>query len=424
MDKRADTRGTRGRIRQRARGLLAMALAGALVVVGAAPARAEVLTFDRAVKLARERAVEVVEASGSLRAAGGELIGAKRMPLGNPYLEVQFDRGTQQKELQALGFLYFPLEIFGQRGARIDEAERLITWRKLSLHGAQVAATGQVVQSWGDATTALAELEQARSGESTAAREAEYYRQRLEAADTTVYERSLAEAELARWHQIRVEAELSLIRARAELSQLVGLRTVEPPPDAGAFPPSLRGAWDEAHVASVLAKSPMLQQLQGRRSYFAASAERYRAERAIPLSFELIGGKGATDEARYGAGFVVGFPTFQRYQGEIAKAEAERATAGALADRYRAVLEGKIRAAHSIYTAARKTVDEIDRTAIPAMERAVAAAAEAQKLGKVELYRVLVMRRDLATSRTRRLDLMRVMWRAYGELILWTGEDP
>lgn len=424
MEKRTDRKATRGRGRPAARRLLASVATLALVAASALPARAEVLTFDRAIKLARERAVEVVEATGSLRAAGGELLGAKRLPFGNPYLEVQFDRGTQHKELQALGFFYFPLEIFGQRGARIDEAERLVAWRKLSLHGAQVAATGQVVQAWGEATIALAELEQARSGESTAAREADYYRQRLEAADTTVYERSLAEAELARWHQIRVETELSLTRARAELAQLVGLRSVEPPPQGGTFPPGLRGAWDEAHLASVLSKSPVLQQLQGRRSYFAASAERYRAERAIPLSFELIGGKGASDEARYGAGFVVGFPTFQRYQGEIAKAEAERASAGAVAERYRAVLEGKIRAAHSIYSAARKTVDEIDRTAIPAMERAVEAAAEAQKLGKVELYRVLVMRRDLATARTRRLELMRVMWRAYGELILWTGEDP
>ena len=61
---------------------------------------------------------------------------------------------------------------------------------------------------------------------------------------------------------------------------------------------------------------------------------------------------------------------------------------------------------------------------MPALERAVSASMEAFKLGKIELTRVLLARRDLALARARRLDMIEAGWRAYADLTVLSGDLP
>ncbi|MBX3208886.1 MAG: TolC family protein [Labilithrix sp.] len=404
-------------------------VAGALTLVAPA-ARAEFPTLEVAIQRARAQAVVVADAEGELGAARGQLAGARASALGNPYTDVQVDRPFSNHdragtEVQALTFTYFPVDIAGQRGKRIDEAERLIEWRKTGLVDARAIATADVVAAYGEFVVSSSRVAEAQSGETTAREEAKYFQGRFEAKDTTLYEKSIAEAEVARWVQSRAEAELRVANARARFGQLTGIPDPDKPPaNAAIVPPPLRAAWDEAHVARVIDRAPIVSRLAAERTYWDASIERYEREKIPTVSFEVLAGRGSQGEARFGGGAVITLPVTRRFQGEIARAEAGRTSAARRIELYRGVVNARLRAARDAIQAVTRALDELDKNGLPALERAVAASVEGFRAGKIDLTRAMLARRDLAIARARRLDLLEASWRAYADLVTFTGDLP
>jgi len=420
-------------VRARSVRVCASALAALALLFPVRSARAEFPTLDRAVQLARERSIVVAEAVGELGVANAQLRGASVSSFANPYTEVQIDRpinrgieGTGEQSLQAMTFNYFPIDIAGQRGKRIEEAERLIDWRKLGIVNARAQATGDVVAAYGEMVINASRVNETKSGEETAREEAKYFQGRFDAKDTTLYEKSLAEAEVARWVQSRAEAELRLTGARARFGQITGATTpVEAPPNTVAIvPPPLRGTWDDTHVARVVDKAPIVSRLLAEKTYWDASIERYERERIPPVSFEVIAGRGAGYDFRLGGGAVVTFPITRRYQGEIARADSGREHALRQLGLYRGIIQSRLHAARDAISAVDKALAELDKNGIPALERAVSASVEGFKAGKIDLTRALLARRDLAIARSRRLDIIEASWRAYADLVILTGDLP
>lgn len=409
-----------------------LSLLGAVIAITAAPraAHAEFPTLERAIQMARARAVVVVDAEGELGVADAQMAGARVSILGNPYTDVQIDRpftniDVAGRNLQALTFTYFPLDIAGQRGKRIDEAASLIEWRKLGLVDARAIATGDAVSSYGELLVSNERVKQAVVGEQTARDESKYFQGRFEAKDTTLYEKSLAEAEVARWVQQRAEAMVRVASARARFGQVTGTAVVDlPPENADVAPPGLRSTWDDARMAQVIDHAPLIQRLQAERRYWEASVARYQRERFPPIALEILAGHGTQGEARFGAGAVITYPITRRYQGEIARAEAGRENAAKRLTLFRTVLETRIRAARDAIASIKAAVEELDRHGIPALETAVAAAQEGFRAGKIDLQRTLLARRDLALARARRLDLIESAWRAYSDLVTLSGDLP
>ena len=390
--------------------------------------RAALPTLERTIELARARAIVVSEAEGELGAAQAYMAGARVSSLGNPYVDIQLEKGLARnagQELQALAYAYFPVDIGGQRGARIDEASRLVKWREIGLNDARGIATGEAVAAYGELLTGSARIAEATTGEQTARDEAKYFAGRLEAKDTTLYEKSLADAEVARWIQSRAEAQLRYSAARSRYAQLTGAVDLEPPPPSAPLTaPRLRGAWDDPFVARVVDRAPLVARLSAERGYWEASVERYKSERMPPVAFELIGGRGELGEGRVGGGVVVTFPVSRRYQGEIAHAEQARTHASSRLALYRGVVETRLRAARDASATITKAVEELDQAGMSALESAVASSVAGFKTGKIEITRVLLARRDLATARARRLDLLEAGWRAYADLTILSGELP
>jgi len=394
--------------------------------VASRPARAELPTLERTIQLARARALVVADAQAELGVARAQMTGARVSALGNPYVDFQVEKGLNSSlEAQAIGYAYFPIDLTGQRGARIDEADRLIKWRQVGAGDARGIATGEAVSAYGEVILNTARLAYAKEGELVARDEAKYFAGRLEAKDTTIYEKALSDAEVARWVQSRAEASLRLASARARYAQLTGTVDVDAPPESDRLgPPPLRGGWDDAYIAKILDRAPAMARLASEKSYWEASVDRYKYERVPPVSLELIGGRGEIGEARVGGGVVLTFPVTRRYQGEIARAEAGRNAAVTKAGLYRTVLESRFRAARDAIQAVDVAMKDLDQNGMPALERAVSASNEGFKLGKIELTRVLLARRDLALARTRRLDLLESAWRAYADLTILSGDLP
>lgn len=409
-----------------------LSLLGAVLAIASAPrvAHAEFPTLARAIDMARARAVVVADAEGELGVARAQMAGARVSILGNPYSEIQVDRpfsklSEEQREIQAMTFNYFPLDIAGQRGKRIDEAARLIDWRKLGLVDARAIATADAVGAYGEIVVSTSRVNAAASGEQTARDEAKYFQGKFEARDTTLYEKSLAEAEVARWVQSRAEAQVRVAGARARFGQVTGTTTVDMPPEnTDVTPPALQLTWDDARMAQAIDRAPIVQRLLAERSYWDASVERYQRERFPPIALEIIAGRGSQGEARFGAGAVITFPITRRYQGEIARAEAGRENANKRLALFRNVIETRIRAAREAIASIKTALEELDKHGIPALETAVNASQEGFRAGKIDLQRTLLARRDLAIARARRLDLIEAAWRAYSDLVMLSGDLP
>jgi cobalt-zinc-cadmium efflux system outer membrane protein len=403
-----------------------------LLVASERPVRAqptaEFPTLERAIQLARSRSLVVNDAQGELGVAHAQMAGARTSVFGNPSIDLQVEQGLGKnptQELQAIAYAYFPVDLTGQRGARIDEADKLVKWREVGVTDARGIASGEVVAAYGELVIAAARITDATNGEQAARDEAKYFAGRLEAKDTTVYEKSLADAEVARWVQSRAEAQLRFSSGRARFTQVTGLMNVSAPPaSAPVAAPPLRGTWDDVFIARMVDRSPLVARLTAERGFWDASVERYKSERMPPVSFELIGGRGDLGEGRVGGGVVVTFPVARRYQGEIARAEQGRSFAVSRLALYRAVVESRLRAARDAIVTVTKAIEELDQAGMPALERAVSSSVEGFKTGKIEITRVLLARRDLAIARGRRLDLLEAGWRAYADLTVLSGDLP
>jgi cobalt-zinc-cadmium efflux system outer membrane protein len=402
-------------------------LLAAALVVRTAAADPAWPTLEDALSKARMRAPAILQAEGELGRAAAAGVGARMSSLGNPYLEVIADRGMDAAHagLQIQAQLFLPLEIAGQRSARIHEATAQVQWRQAARREAEGQAQGAVASAYGGALIAVARILVAERAESAARTELAWFTARAQVGDATIVDRNLAEAEVSRWGQLRVEAQVRLTEAREALAVLTGLPVVEPPEAiATPDPPDLRTSSPDAYVRAVLERAPALQSIDQEGVYWDRQIERAEADRSPPVNLIVSGGRGELGDARLGGGLGWAFPVVRRNEGEIARAHHEKQRTRTLRASYAVLLEARARAVFDRFTLTKRADATLDAEGLPAAERVVDATNAAFKAGKLELVRVLNARRDLATARSRRLDLDEAAWRAYGEMISLVGERP
>ena len=397
------------------------------------PARADSAwpSLEDALLRAQRQAPEVLQARGELGRANAMQVGARMSSWGNPYLEIVADRALErtaverERGVQVQGMLFWPVEIGGQRSARLDEVKAQINWRQEGRLLAESQALGAVTFAYGNAVIASARIVEAERAEREARAELAWFVARTQAGDATAVDRNLAEVEVARWGQLKAEAEVRLAEARGAVSVLTGLVAIDRPPATETpDPPAMRSASADAYVGQVLARAPSLTSLDREGVYWDKLAERAEADRSPVLNLVLTGGRGELGEPRAGGGLAWTFPIVRRNEGEIAVARYEKQRAVTLRASLATVLETRARAAFEEYGLARSAVATLDAEGLPAHQRMVEATYAAFKAGKLELVRVLNARRDLATARARRLDLDEIAWRAYGQMAALTGERP
>lgn len=380
-------------------------------------------TLEEAIARAQARAPSAVDARGATRVAESLEVGARVSSLGNPYVELTGERGKVTRDVQVNAALYLPIEIQGQRGARIAEWERLVAWRRAGLGDALARTLRDATEAYGRAKIASARLEQAERAERESTLEASTVGQRVRAGDATAYELSVAESETSRWAQLRVSASVELRQALTRLEELTGDK-IERPSVTDVSTPSLRRPLPADDWSSWLAGNPSLKALQAESQLWQATAERSKKEAWSPLSVVVTGGRGDFGEARVGAGLAWTFPVFRRNQGEIARAESEQTRTQAVRSALGDAIAARLNGTSDTYQIASAGVLELQSTGIPAAERVVTTAVEGQRAGKGEVTRVLIARRDLAAARTRQLDLVELAWSAYAVLAAFKGELP
>lgn len=376
--------------------------------------------------LAKERAPGVVSAKADLNIGRSTYAGARLSPLTNPYLEVFVDRGNMNatKDVAVQANLWLPVELSGQRGRRVDEADALVAWKSQNVEAARASSVGEAVRLYGDV---LVNAERVRSFESVlaAARaEAELYEARLRAGDATQQDAKLAVVEVVRNSVALAESRADYARSAAELARALGQEGFGPPDGGSVDPPPLPASDPNAWVDRSIKRSPYLLAYEKEATYYARAKERQAIESHVPVNVIVSAGRGDLGETRLGGGLSWTFPFLRTNQGEQARAEAERSRVLAERDVRRRSLVALLRGLYDERLMVRGAVDEVAVTGEPAAQEALAAAIQTQRAGKGEFLRVLTARRDLALLRSRRLELARREWSIVGDIVALTGELP
>lgn len=381
---------------------------------------AAVPSLARVMELARARAPAVSVAGAEVEVGRASLVGARLLPLDNPYLEVFADRGTQgaTRDITVQSNLWLPVEVSGQRERREAEASALVAWRRAEVGSARAAALAGAVRAYGQLAVAEARIRTLAELADVAREEAAYYQGRLDAGDVTIADAQLAELELAKHRVALAEGRADRVRALTALGLATGA-TYTDGPSGGPEPPPPRGA--PAPNAGAL---PAVKVSEAQARYHAREKDRQAVEAHTPLNLILSMGRGDLGELRVGGGVAWTFPVLRRNQGEQARAEANRRKALLERDLKKKVAATTVAGLTRERAQVRKAIEAITKVAEPAAQAAVDAAVATQQAGKGDLLRVLSARRDLALLKARRLELLQREWNLVGDLVAITGDLP
>lgn len=407
--------------------LTATFLLGCTLFSASAGAEERFPTLTTALKLARERAPEVLRAELEVEASKGRFVGARLNPLTNPYLELWVDRGAQgvTKDVTVQANLWLPVEVSGQRPQRLAEAEAFTKLKKGNAEANRAYAAGAAARLYGQAVVASAGVRTFAALAELARKQAQTFEERLTRGDATLQDTAIARVELTTREVIVTEARSDLIRALTSLAQATGAEELAEPAGESPAPPAARRVPRSRRQAlDIAARSPLLQRSKLESRYWAQAAELATVEATAPFNFIVTGGRGDFGEARLGGALAWTFPMLRTGQGEKAKALAEQKRAvgeGALQLR---VITAAILGAYRELQQLRLATEQLEREGVPAARNAVVAARETFTAGKGLMLTVLTAQRDLASLETRRLDLLRKEWDVYGRLVELTGDTP
>jgi outer membrane protein TolC len=394
---------------------LPLAALGLLAFVGPARAEERHVSLREAVHLAMVAAPAAIDARLQRDVQESQREASALPPLQNPTFDSSVERGAYYVDVFASAQLILRFEVSGQRVARMREVDELLRARDARVKVAHAEVAGAVADVVGSLVAARERIAEVKRGLSAAEDEERMNRARAVVGDATVVDVASAEAEAGRWRQVLRSAEMAVVGARARLAQLVG--------DDGTdvvvalFPPEVEGRFD-------VEKVPVARALEAEAAASLASAERSRREANPTLDFGPRFTRGDNTELRSAIVLSGQLPVFRRNQAEVARAEAEALRAKRLSEVSRVVSEKRVRSAQERLRIARAALEDLETNAIPAAERTVSAAHEAFKAGKADFFRVLLARRDLVTTRLRRIEIAELAWAAYAELLTAGAIEP
>jgi outer membrane protein, heavy metal efflux system len=243
--------------------------------------------------------------------------------------------------------------------------------------------------------------------------------ERVKNGDAIAPDASLAAVEAARHEVMLAETEADLLRARSELSELLGRElSATPPPDP---PPSLQPSGARAVRVD---ETPGARSLAAEARFYAASAERLHREGQSPLSVGVVAGRGDFGETRLGGGLAYAFPLFRANRPERARARAESTRALAEKNVHQTVAARRLRMLQQEQEQLGRALSVLTSTALPAAQHAVSAVQETYSAGKAEMLAVLLSRRELSALSLRRLELLVQDWLLVSEYVEITGDLP
>jgi cobalt-zinc-cadmium efflux system outer membrane protein len=397
---------------------VALALALPLVARGA-----DAVGVEDAVDVALQQNASLAALGAEVAAARARLEGASLVAQENPELELEAGPRRAGGETSVdLGVgISQRLEVFGQRGLRRAAAKRGLAAAEARLEMRRVEVAAEVRLAFHRALAAGEQAKLAAEAFSVAEEAVEAVEARVRSGGAARIEANAARIALGGAARDRGEAERRRAEALGALIVLLGLDAREPLRLRGEFAvepgPELDG---EAILGAALERRQDL--AAARAELEAARAEARLAAREAWPSPRLGVAYAEEEDARIVRGGVaVDLPIFQRNQAArgAARAQAEQAER-AVAARERSI-RAEVIVALERHRSAITAAQAFGGAAIASVAENLELMNEAYRAGKVNLFELLVMRREALEARTAYLGALEELAASKAELKRVTG---
>jgi cobalt-zinc-cadmium efflux system outer membrane protein len=379
-------------------------LVGITVLCAPLPARAAAnpaAALDHVVNAALERSPEVQRVKAEVVAHEALLESARRLLSRNPEVEVEAGR-RRSRDGAAPEFgisLAQPIEVAGQRGARIEEAEAALKQAQAGLAAARLEVQTAVVAAFVERLSAGALVDVAQEAVELATRLLAAARARVEAGDATRLDVNAQLVELGRARLALAQTRQRL--AAAEASVRVHLGEHAPSVlDANliefvhtmAAPPEVEVALQRAMEAPALARA---------RSRIARSQaqQRVAAREGFPTPVVGVAYWREGEEQVLVGRISVELPLFDRNQRERALARADVVGAQSALDALERRTRQEVRVLLDRHGAAVATARTYETELNHAAQESALLVEEAVKAGKLGLTELLIIQRNALETR-------------------------
>ena len=320
-----------------------------------------------------------------------------------------------------------PIEIGGQRGTRMDAADRLRTQRDAELEAVRWQVHREIHLAYHHALHDRARV-QSEDGWIVLAQEVlRIATERANVGEGAALERVIASAELAQARQRRLVAEADFQSAVLTLAEVSGWDAATPPHPAGNLDAPELLPTDAQLIRLALEHHPQIRALGA--SMDTARADLVREERdAIPtlqvgLQFSREGSAGSP--ANYIGMLVLGvsIPFWQQNTEARARAEAAMAVAQSQIDALHAAIDARVRRAASTVRLSAQRLRVFETDVLPGFQTSLAGLTRAYEVGEIDLATLNAGRQTLHSVQADALDAYTAYHDALAELETEVGTE-
>lgn len=318
--------------------------------------------------------------------------------------------------------LELPIEVSGRRGKRVDAAEAGERAAAAELGRERFLLTLSAIDLYDDGAALRLRVEMIRERREALFKLLQAVRARTRAGDTSGYDLSRIELELASHDELLGEAGLELTRARRSLAALLGEDGLVDAADPLALP----GVPEEEAVLVERALAQRGDYRGVRERGEQADHERSAAARAWVPVLELSGGLKVSDLGNetgvgYTAGVALAVPLFDRGQAERARASAVLRMARAEARSLERSVPLAVKNARDALLLRIDQATRYEKELVPKLDDLVRRAEVSYREGERPVFELLDAYRTAREVRARHLELRREarrsevdLWRALG----------
>jgi cobalt-zinc-cadmium efflux system outer membrane protein len=384
--------------------VLAGWLGAAVLLPGVCLSQGGPLSLPEALRLARERAATVIAAGTRVEEARARMLPAARRLRENPVVELTGGRrqaGETFTDFEAAVSQGF--EPAARSRARVAGAEADLEAARAGLADVRRTYLGEVDAAFQRALAAQEKVRLATQGETLAGDLLATAERRSQMGETTDLELNRVRTAAARARAERNAAEGERLAASGGLRALLGLEPGEVLTVAG----TLRElpAFDLAPLVARTAERPDLQALAA--ALRQAESEIQLGEALEKPDFALRTGYKREEGADVvSAGVSISLPWLARCQEEQAVGRARAAGLRAQLEAARRAAETEVRTAFAAYQSRVRAVEELERTAIPAVEDNETLAQRSFEAGEINLGELLLIRQEILEARRSYLGLL------------------
>jgi cobalt-zinc-cadmium efflux system outer membrane protein len=397
------------------------------------------LGLDTAIARALEREPALRAARSDIEAARGLQQQAGLRP--NPTLTLERrDEPAGTDSLTSIG-IQWPLELF-RRAGRVQTAERGLEATQLAVADRERLLVADVRMQYGVAAAAVRDVLVADELVAAAQQQWDVVRARVDVGGTPPLERDLLEVELRRFEAGRLLAAGRADVAVVQLKQLLGMSPTEPLLLRETLEALVVGSTSEVTSAAPvsMAARPDVREATARVTLANARVDQARREGRVDISLfgsymrmdagfpqQGVGPTGAAERVRGQFNYLVGgamvmVPLFNRNQGQVAVAQAERSGAEARREAAELAARAEIAAAQARDAQAQRAVSLYVGGVRTLARQNLNVVRQTFDLGRATVFDVLTEQRRYLEIEQAYTTTLREAWEARAALKRALGE--